>query len=98
VILPDGVTPTGRLASFVNHKGRTYILGAFSSPICFDEGGFATIMGLLAPSAAPTIVGASTGNVDGEGIGYYAYRYKIGARIVCESNLSPANGAVTFTN
>jgi hypothetical protein len=98
VLLPDGVTPTGRPASIASHKGRSYILGAFSSPICFDEAANATIMGLLAPSIGPTLAGTSAGNVDGAALGYYAYRYKIGSRIVTESNLSPDSGAVTFTN
>jgi hypothetical protein len=98
VLLPDGVTPTGRPASIVSDNRRSYIFGAFSSPICLDEAAQATTMGLMAPAVAPTLAGSGSGNVDGDGLGAYAYRYKIGARIVCESNLSPDSAAVTFTN
>lgn len=97
VLLPAGVTPTGRPASIVSDNRRSYILGAFSSPICLDETGRATTMGLLAPAEAPGLVGSSVGNVDGACVAQYAYRYKNGSRIICESNLSQPI-AVTFAN
>lgn len=100
ITLPTGVAATISRPTFTMLPGgnRVVITGMLEPSIVITEDLVANILGIAAPTQAPTLAAGGGTGLTGAYIGYYTYAHKIGPLLVAESSPSPGSVTLNLVN
>jgi len=100
ITLPSGVTVTdARPARFAVLSNTIVAVNATSVNIAIDPSDLSTrVLNITGPSTAPTIVGGSSGQLNGEYRVGFTYAIKDGDTILTESPMSTLSDPITVAN
>lgn len=102
VTLPTGVTKKTPRPCFTKVRKGSYlatIINGRHSPgsIWFEALNALYLLGIAAPSSAPTLATQGTG-LTGDVNGYISFAQKVGSTVIHESSLSPQTATLTLSN